>query len=116
MRAILALAALVALAVLIGGAGGTLPASAVHASIQELTSVPAAWEGRQVSVTGTVADRLAVLGYGGFVLQDAAGRQVVVLGQSNPAAPGQTMQVEGTFVTAIAVGNLSMAAVLVGGD
>lgn len=116
MRAVLALAALVALAVLVGRTGGTLPAATAMASIQDLTTAPTAWEGRQVRVSGTVADRLAVLGYGGFVLQDAAGRQVLVMGQSNPAEPGQTMHVEGKFVTALAMGSITMAAVLVGGN
>jgi len=105
---VVAVAALFLTGRLGSGPFGTVP-------INQLHTAPTRWEGERVRVSGTVGHRASVLGFGGFTLVDDEGHEVLVIGHGSPAAPGQPMTVEGRFVTAFAVGDISMSAILVGG-
>ncbi|AAV95967.1 hypothetical protein SPO2722 [Ruegeria pomeroyi DSS-3] len=116
-RLILFVAAVVLVAMLLTGGFREGPLGpSTTASIEALEADPGQWERKQVRVTGTVGQRIAVAGFGGFVLTDEAGREILVVGQANPASPGQPMTVEGQFVTAFVMGEMSMPAIIVGAD
>lgn len=116
-RLLLFIAAVVLVAMLLTGGFKEGPLGpSTTASIEALEAEPGRWERQQVRVTGTVGQRIAVAGFGGFVLRDEAGREIFVVGQANAASPGQQMTVEGQFVTAFVMGDLSMSAVIVGAE
>lgn len=117
VRLILFIAAVVMVALLLTGGfrEGPLGPSTI-ASIEALEVGPGRWERKLVRVTGTVGQRIAIAGFGGFVLRDDAGREILVVGQANPASPGQPMTVEGQYVTAFVMGDLSMSAIIVEAD
>lgn len=117
VRLVLFVAAVVLVAMLLTGGFREGPLGpSTTASIEALDADPGRWERSNVRVTGTVGQRIAVAGFGGFVLTDEAGREVLVVGQANPASPGQPMTVEGQFVTAFVMGEMSMSAIIVGAD
>ena len=117
VRLVLFVAAVVLVAMLLTGGFREGPLGpSTTASIQALEADPGRWERSKVRVTGTVGQRIAVAGFGGFVLTDEAGREVLVVGQANPASPGQPVTVEGQFITAFVVGEMSMSAIILGAD
>lgn len=96
------------------GPFGHAPAgAATDTTLATLLADPAAWEGRQVAVTGQVRDRANVLGLGGIVIGDAAGNSVTAIGWVDPAAPGETLTVRGEFRTAVALGQLQVPVILI---
>lgn len=114
VRLVLFVGAVVLVAMLLTGGFREGPVGpSTTASIEALEAYPGRWERKLVRVSGTVGERLAIAGFGGFVLTDDAGRQVFVVGQANPPSPGQPMTVEGQFVAAFVMGDLSMSAILV---
>lgn len=114
IRLLLFVTAVVMVALLLAGGfrEGPLGPSTI-ASIEALEADPGRWEGKLVRVNGTVGQRVAVAGFGGFILRDDAGREVLVIGQTNPTGPGQPMTVEGQFVTAFVMGDFSVSAIIV---
>lgn len=117
VRLILFVASVVLVAMLLTGGFTEGPLGpSTTASIEALEADPGLWERKQVRVTGTVGQRIAVAGFGGFVLTDEAGREILVVGLASPASPGQPMTVEGQFVTAFVIGEMSMSAIIVGAD
>jgi hypothetical protein len=117
VRFILFSVAVVLVSVLLTGGFRKAPAGpSMTASIEALAAEPGQWEHKLVRVSGIVGERLAIAGFGGFVLRNDAGLEILVVGKANPAGPGQPMTVEGQFVTAFVMGELSMSAILVGGS
>jgi hypothetical protein len=88
-----------------------IPAAAT-VTLAQLAADPARWDGRQVSVSGTVIDRAAVLGLGGVLIGDRAGNQVLAAGWTGPAVPGRTAQVQGEYRLLLAVGDLQVPVIL----
>lgn len=116
-RLIIFVAAVILVAALLtGNLGSRALGPPSTASIAELHDNPGRWDGNHVRVTGQVGDRVAVLGYGGFTLRDQVGNEILVVGVSTPAGIGQTMTVNGKFLTAFAVRDITMPVILVGGE
>jgi hypothetical protein len=116
-RLIIFVAAVVLVALLLTGKlGGGPIGPPTTASIAELHDNPGRWDGNPVRVTGQVGDRVAVLGYGGFTLRDQLGNEILVVGVSTPAGIGQTTTVNGKFITAFAVRDVTMPVILVGAE
>lgn len=86
------------------------------ASIAQLLAEPQRWDGTPVRVSGVVGERVAVLGYGGFTLRDRQDNQILVIGATMPAGIGQTVTADGRFLTAFAVGSVSLPVILVGSE
>lgn len=101
---------------LTGNLGGGPLGPPTTASIADLHDNPGRWDGNPVRVTGQVGDRIAVLGYGGFTLQDQLGNEILIVGASTPAGIGQTMTVTGKFVTAFALRDIVVPVILVEAD
>lgn len=113
IRVIVFVAAVVLVALFLTGnfRGGPLgPSNSV--SLAELFADPGRWDGKPITVTGQVSDRIAVMGFGGLRLQDQLENEILVVGVSNPEAIGQTVTVNGKFITAFAVGNITMPVIL----
>lgn len=117
-RLVIFVASVVLVALLLTGhlGGGSVTGSPTTTSIAELNGNPGRWEGNPVRVTGQVGDRLAVLGYGGFMLRDHSGSQILVVGISTPAGNGQTTTVTGKFIAAFAMMDITMPVILAGAD
>lgn len=109
IRLIAFVVAVVLLALLLTGnlRGGPLgPSNSV--TLAELFADPGRWDGKLITVTGQVGDRIAVMGYGGLKLGDSHGNALLVVGSTTPAALGQMMTVEGKFMTVFIIGNLTV--------
>ena len=84
-----------------------------RATLADLAADPGRFEGRLVSVSGRVDNRMSVLGWGGVRLVDAAGRELVVLGAATPPAPGEKLTVTGTYLTAFSIGDATAQVIIV---
>ena len=98
---------------LTGNLGGGPLGPPTTTSIAELHDNPSRWDGNPVRVTGQVGDRIAVLGYGGFMLQDHMGNEILVVGVSTPAGIGQSMTFSGRFMTAFALRDVTLPVIFV---
>ena len=65
---------------------------------------PDLFEGKTVTITGTVDERASLLGYGGLFLKDKAGASILVLSMETPAAPNSSVTVTGRFLSAFTLG------------
>lgn len=113
IRLIVFVVAVVLMALFLTGnyRGGPLgPSNSV--TLAELFADPGRWDGKPITVTGQVGDRMAVMGYGGLKLGDSYGNAILVVGATTPAAPGQMMTVEGKFMTALIIGNLTVPVII----
>lgn len=68
---------------------------AVAARLEEVGSAPERFRGERVKVEGRVAGRISLLGLSAFVLEDADGYTIDVLGFRVAPEPGQTLAVIG---------------------
>jgi len=100
---------------LTGNFGGGPLGPSTSVTLADLHADPGHWDGKQVTVVGQVGDRIAVLGYGGLKLADSKGNEILVLGATTPSAPGQMMTVDGEFLTAFAIGDLTMPVIFASG-
>ena len=100
---------------LTGNLGGGPLGPSTSVTLADLHAEPGHWDGKQVTVTGQVGDRVAVLGYGGLKLADGTGNEILVVGATTPAAPGLMMTVEGKFLTAFAIGDLTLPVIMISG-
>ena len=106
----------VVLVLLAYGAGGKFAAPftggpqgpAASVALADLLADPARFEGHRVTVTGKVADRASVLGYGGLRLIDGQGHEILILGSTTSPAPGEPFSVTGQFITAFTLGSLTL--------
>lgn len=89
---------------------GTIAASV---TLAQLAKAPSDWNGRLVTVTGTVVDRANVMGVGGVLISDESGHQLLAAGWTDPVLPGKTAQVTGEYRLALAVGDLEIPMILV---
>ncbi|WP_156942164.1 hypothetical protein [Hyphomonas adhaerens] len=83
-------------------------------SIAELRGAPERWDGEHILVTGFIGDRIVLMGFGGFVLRDELGNEILVLGSPALAAIDQTVTINGKFVTAFAAGDITVPVIFVG--
>jgi hypothetical protein len=72
--------------------------------LEYLLGHPDLFEGKTVTITGTVDERASLLGYGGLFLKDKAGASVLVLSMETPAAPNSSVTVTGKFLSAFTLG------------
>ncbi|MGQ0682925.1 hypothetical protein [Bradyrhizobium sp.] len=82
--------------------------------IGDLLREPAKYDGRSVRVTGIVADRMGIMGFGGFRLRDPLNGDeiaVVVPGGGMPDK-GSAILVSGKFRQAFAIGKVSGAMII----
>jgi hypothetical protein len=85
---------------------------AERASITELTRTPARFDGKTVTVTGRVTERVSLMGAGGFRLAAEDGTGLLVLGLASPPKVGEQATVTGSFRMTFAVGAYDAAVVL----
>lgn len=90
------------------------PATAV--TLAAVLAAPDRYEGDLVQVAGRVGDRASVLGFGGFRLLDDMGNDILVLGRAATPAPGDPINVTGQFLTAFAVGDVSVPVIFQRGE
>ncbi|MFZ5834778.1 MAG: hypothetical protein ACOY2B_05250 [Pseudomonadota bacterium] len=85
----------------------------VKVAIAELTGRPEVWQGRSVTVTGTVAARFSVMGAGYLQLADAVDNAIAVAGLTAAPAPGETLTVTGVFHLGVAAGAWQLPVIMV---
>lgn len=73
---------------------------------------PDLFEGKTVTITGTVDERASLLGYGGLFLKDQAGASILVLSMKTPAAPNSSVTVTGRFLSAFTLGDSAYPVIL----
>ena len=106
MLRIVALLALLAFAwVMFFGGSGLDPATATEVELSFLLTHPDQFEGKIIVVSGLVGERASLLGYGGLYLRDAAGRSLLVLSDTTPAAPDSNVTITGKFLSAFTLGD-----------
>ena len=72
--------------------------------LEYLLGHPDFFEGKTVTITGTVDERASLLGYGGLFLKDEAGASILVLSMETPTAPNSSFTVTGKFLSAFTLG------------
>ena len=72
--------------------------------LEELMRNPAAYDGKPVTVRGTVVSRISVLGAGGYRITGSGDTAVLVVGLNTAPQPGEQITVTGMFRVAAAVG------------
>jgi hypothetical protein len=72
--------------------------------LEYLLDHPNLFEGKTVTINGTVDERASLLGYGGLFLRDKAGASILVLSMETPAAPNSSVTVTGKFLSAFTLG------------
>jgi hypothetical protein len=92
-----------------------LPATACSGTtkVGDISAAPLQFEGKQVSIKGTVGDTLwfAALGKGAYQLGDGSGLIWVVTTQP-PPQKGQSVSCEGTVTTAFKIGDQTLGTVI----
>jgi hypothetical protein len=84
-----------------------------HASVYQLTSNPARYEGREVTVTGRVTDSYGALGFGAYEIDDGTGRMWIVSRRGGGVpSRGARVGARGYVRTAFAFGGRSFGTVL----
>ena len=89
----------------------TAPQSTINPTsvpVSELLQNPETYENAFVTVSGTVAQRASVLGYGGFYLRDSAGKDLLVVSKTTPLAPDSPVTVQGRYLSAFTLGDQSL--------
>ncbi len=99
------LAALTALALVVGCKGGVT-------SIKTLLDDPGRFDHQTVRIAGTVGHSVGVLGYGAYQLDDGTGKLTVVTKEGGAPREGAKVGAEGEFRAAFTLGS-ETAAVLV---
>ena len=106
MFRIVALVALLAFAwIMYSGDSGLDPTPATEVELSFLLTHPDLFEGKSITVSGLVDERASLLGYGGLYLRDAAGRSLLVLSDTTPAAPDSVVTITGKFLSAFTLGD-----------
>ncbi len=86
--------------------GSTLEGNQMVAvELDYLLGHPDLFEGKTVTISGTVDERASLLGYGGLFLKDEAGASILVLSMKTPAAPNSSVTVTGRFLSAFTLGD-----------
>lgn len=91
--------------------GSAIIDSITATEVNQLLKQPMKYDGKLVTVQGTVVDSAAVLGIGGYRLRQADSEIYVVSGHGIPQ-PGSKVVVTGTFKQALAVGAFQYAVIL----
>lgn len=110
LRTVIVVGALVALFHVASCSQSDHPAQ--PAAISALVRTPASFDGKVVTVTGRVAERLGVMGAGGYRLVDADGSSLIVLGLATPPKIGEMTTVTGSFRMAYVLGQHDGAVML----
>ncbi|MCK1471314.1 MULTISPECIES: hypothetical protein [unclassified Bradyrhizobium] len=79
--------------------------------ISTLLAEPHQYDGRQVTVRGTVVRSAAILGFGGYTLEQGGAELFVATTRGIPE-PGRQITVSGTFKQAFVLNDLQYAALL----
>nr|WP_294555182.1 hypothetical protein [uncultured Rhodopila sp.] len=85
----------------------------VSLSLQELMQNPGPYDGKSVSVRGTVVNRMSVMGAGGFRIAGPAGEAITIIGFGVAPPPGELVTVHGVFHIAATVGVFQVPVILV---
>jgi hypothetical protein len=83
---------------------GTMDQVPVVLPLEQLMRDPGRYDGKVVTVRGTVLDRMSLLGAGAYRIGAPAGESVVVVGLNSAPQPGEPVTVTGMFRLAAAIG------------
>jgi hypothetical protein len=79
--------------------------------VADLMKRPHEFEGRRVTVGGTVANSAAIMGVGGYLVRQGSA-EIFVLGRHGIPRAGSEVSVSGTFKQALAVNGFEYAVIL----
>lgn len=92
------------------------PPIAVQVTLAALAAEPARWDRQRVTVTGTVIDRVSIMGVGGVRLGDGAGHEVLAAGWTGAVVHGRMATVTGEYRLALTLGQMQVPVILAGAD
>ena len=81
--------------------------------LEDLMRDPGLYDGKSVTVRGTVVNRMSVMGAGGYRISGATGETITILGFGSAPPPGETVTVQGVFHVAATVGVFQIPVILV---
>ena len=102
----------VGLAVVVGGLASGCKQDSKATPISTLLSDPGEFDHKVVRVTGRVTHSVALLGYGGYRIQDGTGEITIVTTTGGAPSQGADVGVEGEFRSAMTVGTETLAAIV----